>query len=189
MNKGVNVEKRAKRVGLIGLGVMGSWMCKNLLKAGYSMTVTDINRPRVEEMVSLGAKEASNAAEVAKASDVVLIMVPDAPEVLEVVTGPHGLIEDARPGLIVVDMSSTTPIAAKQISEILGKKSVETLDAPVSGGEIGARDGTLSIMVGGSKKVCDECTPIFQAIGKQITYMGEAGSGQATKLATKLYVL
>ena len=186
LNKLKNDEKSLRRVGFIGLGVMGSWMCRNLLKAGYSMTVSDITPSKMEGLVSLGAKAAYTAEEVAKSSDVVIIMVPDAPDVIDVVASPHGVIEGARPGLVVVDMSSTTPIAARHISEILGKRNVKTLDAPVSGGEIGARDATLSIMVGGPKETYEECVPIFQALGKQITYMGGAGSGQATKLCNQV---
>ncbi|MGD0645677.1 MAG: NAD(P)-dependent oxidoreductase [Candidatus Bathyarchaeia archaeon] len=186
MDKLGNVEKNLKRLGFIGLGTMGSLMCKNLLKAGYSIVVWNRTPSKVEGIVSFGAKVAATPEEVAKRSDIVIIMVDDAADVDAVVTCPHGVIEGAGPNLIVVDMSSTSPVAARHISEILAKKNVKTLDAPVSGGEVGARDATLSIMVGGPKETYDECIPVFMALGKQVTYMGDSGSGQATKLCNQV---
>jgi len=186
LNESGNVEKNLKRLGFIGLGTMGSLMCKNLLKAGYPMTVWNRTPSKMEAIVSLGAEAAASPEEVAKRSDIVIIMVVDAADVEAVVTNPHGVIEGARSGLIVVDMSSTTPTAARYISEVLAKKNVKTLDAPVSGGESGARDAALSIMVGGPKETYDECLPIFMAIGKQVTYMGDSGSGQASKLCNQV---
>lgn len=175
-----------EKIGFIGLGVMGNPMAKNLLAAGYSLTVLDRNKPKMEELVSLGAAAAGSPREVAESSDVVIIMVGDSPDVEEVVLGPSGLIEGSRPGLVVIDMSSISPIATRRIAEALAEKDVKMLDAPVSGGDIGARQATLSIMVGGPKEVYEECLPIFKALGKQITYMGEIGSGQATKLCNQV---
>lgn len=175
-----------EKIGFIGLGVMGNPMAKNLLAAGYSLTVLDITRSKMKELVSLGAAAAGSPREVAESSDVVIIMVGDSPDVEAVVLGPSGLIEGSRPGLVVIDMSSISPIATRRIAEALAEKDVKMLDAPVSGGDIGAKQATLSIMVGGPEEVYEECLPIFKALGKQITHMGEIGSGQATKLCNQV---
>lgn len=174
-----------KKLGFIGLGVMGMPMCKNLLEAGYQVTVWNRTASKMKDPVSLGAEAAGSPREVAEKSDVVIIMVGDSPDVEEVVLGPSGVIEGATPGLVVVDMSSISPIATRRIAKALEKKKVEMLDAPVSGGDIGAKEATLSIMVGGSRAMFQECKPIFNVLGKQITYMGEIGSGQATKLCNQ----
>jgi len=175
-----------KKIGFIGLGVMGMPMAENLLKAGYPVTVWNRTASKMEEPVSLGAVATDSPKEVAEKSDIVIIMVGDSPDVEVVVLGPSGVIEGARPGLVVVDMSSISPIATHRIAEALEKKGAKMLDAPVSGGDIGAREATLSIMVGGPKDVYEECLPIFKALGKQITYMGETGAGQATKLCNQV---
>lgn len=175
-----------KKIGFIGLGVMGTPMSKNLLKAGYTMIVWNRTASKMKELVSLGATAAGSPKDVAEKSDIVIIMVGDSPDVEAVVLGPSGIIEGARPGLIVVDMSSISPIATRRIAEALAKKGVKMLDAPVSGGDVGARQATLSIMVGGPKDVYEECLPIFKVLGKQITHMGETGSGQATKLCNQV---
>ena len=175
-----------EKVGFIGLGVMGLPMCKNLIKAGFRVTVWNRTITKTNEVASLGATVASSPKEVAEKSDVVLTMVGDSPDVEDVVIGHLGIIEGARSGLIVIDMSSISPGAARRIAQRLEKAGVEFLDAPVSGGEIGAREGTLSIMVGGSECVFKKCIPIFRAVGKTITYMGETGLGQATKLCNQV---
>lgn len=175
-----------KDIGFIGLGVMGTPMSINLLKAGFHVVVWNRTASKMKEVVEVGAVPASSPKEVAEKSDVVIIMVGDSPDVESVVLGPSGVIEGAKPGLIVVDMSSISPIVTRRISEALAKKGVKMLDAPVSGGDIGAREATLSIMVGGPKEVFEECLPIFKALGKQITYMGEIGSGQAAKLCNQV---
>lgn len=175
-----------KKIGFIGLGVMGSSMCRNLLKAGYSVNVWNRTASKMADQVSLGAVPCKSPKEVAEKSDVVIIMVGDSPDVEQVVLGPSGIIEGGKLGLTVVDMSSISPIAAHRIAKILESKGVKMLDAPVSGGEIGAREATLSIMVGGRKDVYDECMPIFKSLGKQITYIGESGSGQAAKLCNQV---
>jgi len=141
---------------------------------------------KMADQVSLGAVPCKSPKEVAEKSDVVIIMVGDSPDVEQVVLGPSGIIEGGKLGLTVVDMSSISPIAAHRIAKILESKGVKMLDAPVSGGEIGAREATLSIMVGGRKDVYDECMPIFKSLGKQITYIGESGSGQAAKLCNQV---
>lgn len=175
-----------KRIGFIGLGVMGLPMCKHLISAGYPVTVWNRTAWRMKEPVSCGATAASSPKEVAQNSDIVLVMVGDSSDVEEVVLGPLGVVKGARRGLILVDMSSISPVATRIIAKTLERKGVEMLDAPVSGGEIGARDATLSIMVGGPKEVYEECLPIFKTLGKQITYMGESGSGQAAKLCNQV---
>lgn len=175
-----------KKIGFIGLGVMGKPMCKNLLEAGYPVVVWNRTASKMKESVSLGAVAAGSPKEVAQKSDIVIIMVGDSPDVEEMVLAPSGVIEGARRGLVVVDMSSISPIATRYIAKALEEKGVKMLDAPVSGGDIGAKEATLSIMVGGPKNVYEECLPIFKVLGKQITYMGETGFGQATKLCNQV---
>ncbi len=165
---------------------MGNPMSKNLLSAGYPLIVFDRNKPKIEKVVSQGASAASSSREVAENSEVVIIMVGDSPDVEEAALSPSGIIEGARPGLIVIDMSSISPIATRRIAEALAEKGVRMLDAPVSGGDIGAKEATLSIMVGGPKDLFEECKPIFEVLGKQITYMGDIGAGQATKLCNQV---
>jgi 3-hydroxyisobutyrate dehydrogenase len=148
--------------------------------------VFDRNKPKIEKLVSQGASAASSSKEVAENSEVVIIMVGDSPDVEEAALSPSGIIEGARPGQIVIDMSSISPIATRRIAEAMAEKGVRMLDAPVSGGDIGAKEATLSIMVGGPKDLFEECLPIFEVLGKQITYMGDTGSGQATKLCNQV---
>ncbi len=175
-----------KRVGFIGLGVMGKPMATNLLKAGYPLTVWNRTRSKMNDLVAMGAYGASSPKEVAERSDVVITMVTDSPDVEEVVLGPNGVIHGARPGLIVIDMSTISPIVTRKIASELAKKGVKMLDAPVSGGEKGAIEATLSIMVGGPKEVFEECLPIFRVLGKKITYMGPIGMGQTAKLCNQV---
>ena len=146
-----------EKIGFIGLGIMGRHMSAHLIEAGYEVTVYDIVKPAVEEMVTKGAKACESCKEVAQASDVVISMVPDSPDVENVALGESGLIEAAREGLIYIDMSSIAPKTSIKVAEELGKKGVLCLDAPVSGGETGAKNAALSIMVGGSKELLREC--------------------------------
>jgi len=175
-----------KRIGFIGLGVMGKPMAINLLKAGYPLTVWNRTRSKMDELIAMGAYGASSPKEVAERSDVVITMVTDSPDVEEVILGPNGVIHGARPGLIVIDMSTISPKVTRRIAEELSKKGVKMLDAPVSGGEKGAREATLSIMVGGPREVFEECLPIFEVLGKKITYMGPTGMGQTAKLCNQV---
>lgn len=175
-----------KKIGFIGLGVMGKPMAKNLLKAGYALTVWNRTKSKMEELLSLGATGASSPKEVAENSDVVIIMVTDSPDVEEVILGPLGVIEGAKPGLVLIDMSTISPYVARRVAEKLSEREVKMLDAPVSGGEMGAKEGTLSIMVGGPKGIYEECLPILKVLGKRITYMGESGMGQITKLCNQV---
>jgi 2-hydroxy-3-oxopropionate reductase len=175
-------------VGFIGLGVMGKPMAKNLLGAGYPLTVYDINRPPVEELVQDGAVRASSVSEVARRSNAVITMLPGPSTVEQVVLGPNGVLDGASEGSIIIDMTASTPSLARRISEQAGKKHVETLDAPVSGAEQAAIQGTLSIMVGGKRSVFQECEGILGAMGKNVVRVGDSGAGQATKLANQIIV-
>jgi len=163
-------------------------MARNLLKAGYSLVVHSRSRGPVDEIVGAGAKAGTSARDVAAQSDVLIAMLPNSPDVELVALGRDGIIEGARPGLIFVDMSTISPIVSQKVGQALAAKSVKMLDAPVSGGERGAIDGALSIMVGGEKSVFDAVLPIFQAMGKTITHLGPLGFGGFTKLANQIIV-
>ena len=178
----------AQVIGFIGLGIMGRPMAKNLLKAGYPLVVHSRSRGPVDEIARAGAKVGSSPRDVAAQSDVLITMLPNSPDVELVALGRDGIIEGARPGLLFVDMSTISPIFSKKVGEALAAKSVKMLDAPVSGGEKGAVDGALSIMVGGDKAVFDAVLPIFQAMGKTITHLGPLGFGGFTKLANQIIV-
>jgi len=167
---------------------MGKPMAKNLLKAGYPLTVYDISRPRVEELVQAGAVDATSVSEVTNRSDVVITMLPGPSEVEHVVLGHNGVLDGATEGSIIIDMTASPPSLARRISQQAGKKHVETLDAPVSGAEQAAIEGTLSIMVGGKSSVFQECQDMFAAMGKNVVHVGESGAGDATKLANQIIV-
>ncbi len=163
-------------------------MAKNLIKAGYPLVVHNRSRAAVDDLVGAGAKSATSPREVARQCDVLITMLPNSPDVELVALGKDGVIESARPGLILVDMSTISPIVSQKIGKALEAKGVKMLDAPVSGGEKGAIEGTLSIMAGGDKAVFDTVLPIFQAMGKTITYLGPLGFGGFTKLANQIIV-
>ena len=177
-----------KTVGYIGLGLMGKSMARNILKAGFPLVVHNRSRGSVQELVAEGAKEAFNPAEVAAQCDVVFTNLPDSPDVELVALGENGVIESARPGLIFVDNSTIKPATARLIAEKLAEKGVRCLDAPVSGGDIGAKNGTLTIMIGGPADALEEVYPILEAMGKSITHVGEAGAGQIAKAANQIMV-
>jgi 2-hydroxy-3-oxopropionate reductase len=177
-----------KKIGFIGLGIMGKPMSKNLLKAGYDVTVCDINAAAVNEVVALGAKVATTPKDVAAQTEIIITMLPNSPQVKAVVLGENGIIEGARPGTIVVDMSSIAPLAAQEVAKALAAKNVEMLDAPVSGGEPKAIDATLSIMVGGKQAIFDECLPILKCMGASALLVGDVGAGNVTKLANQIIV-
>jgi 3-hydroxyisobutyrate dehydrogenase len=176
------------KIGFIGLGLMGRNMAINLIRAGYSMTVWNRTKSKMSELVQIGAKPADCPKDVAENSDVVITMVSDSPDVEAVIMGDRGIIEGAHEGLLIIDMSTISPEVTRRIASGLKEKGVEMLDAPVSGGDIGARDGTLSIMVGGSQKSFEDALPIFKAMGKRITYMGFNGMGQTAKLCNQVIV-
>lgn len=175
-------------VGYIGLGLMGKSMARNILKAGFPLVVHNRSRGAVNELVAEGAQEAFSPAEVAAQVDVVFTNLPDTPDVELVALGKAGVIESARPGLIFVDHSTIQPAAARRIAQELGKRGVQCLDAPVSGGDIGARQGTLTIMVGGPAEALERVRPVLQAEGKTITHVGESGAGQIAKAANQIMV-
>jgi len=163
-------------------------MARNLLKAGYPLIVHSRSRGPVDELAKAGAKAATSPRDVAAQSDVLITMLPNSPDVEQVTLGRDGIIEGARSALVFVDMSTISPIVSQKIGGALAAKSVKMLDAPVSGGEKGATDGTLSIMVGGDKAVFDAVLPIFQAMGRTITHLGPLGFGGFTKLANQIIV-
>jgi 2-hydroxy-3-oxopropionate reductase len=176
------------KVGYIGLGLMGKSMARNILKAGFPLVVHNRSRAAVDELTAEGAASASSPAEVASQVDVVFTNLPDSPDVELVALGPNGIIAGARPGLIVVDNSTIKPASARRIAEELAKKSVASLDAPVSGGDIGAKNGTLTIMVGGPADALEKVLPVLQALGKTITHIGGAGTGQIAKACNQIMV-
>ncbi|MBO4873210.1 MAG: 2-hydroxy-3-oxopropionate reductase [Lachnospiraceae bacterium] len=174
------------KIGFIGLGIMGKPMAKNLLKAGYDLTVSRANKA-ASELVEAGAKAATNR-EIAESCDLVLTMVPNSPQVKDVMCGPDGVGAHMRPGSTFIDMSSINPVASKEIAAELASYGVEMLDAPVSGGEPKAIDGTLSFMVGGKQEVFDRFKPVLLAMGSSVVRCGEVGAGNTTKLANQIIV-
>jgi 2-hydroxy-3-oxopropionate reductase len=180
--------KMGKTIGFIGLGIMGRPMSKNLMKAGYSVLVYDVVKEAVEDVVKAGGTAAGSCREVAEKTDLIVLMLPDSPQVKEVVLGKNGVLEGVKTGSIVVDMSSINPLVSREVAAELKKKGVEMLDAPVSGGEPMAIQGTLSVMVGGEKAVFDKCLDLLKAMGKNIVLCGEIGAGGFTKLANQIVV-
>ena len=178
----------AHTIGFIGLGIMGRPMAKNLLKAGYPLVVHSRSRGPVDDVVKTGATAASSPKDVASRCDVLITMLPNSPDVEQVALGKDGIIEGAKAGLIFVDMSTISPIVSQKIGKALAAKGVKMLDAPVSGGEKGAIDAALSIMVGGDKATFETVLPIFQAMGRTITLLGPLGFGGFTKLANQIIV-
>lgn len=176
------------KIGFIGLGIMGKPMAKNLLKAGYPVVAYDIVPEAVKELVQAGAEQGASSADVASKSEVIITMLPNSPHVKEVVLGKGGVLEGAKPGTILVDMSSIAPLASKEVSEKAAEKGVVMLDAPVSGGEPKAIDGTLSIMVGGPEDAFKKVEGILKKMGASVVHIGEIGSGNTTKLANQIIV-
>lgn len=176
------------RVGFIGLGLMGKRMARRLLAAGYKLVVHNRSRGPVDELSREGAEPAWSPREVAEKVDVLITMVPDSPDVEKVLFGGKGVAESGRHGLIVVDMSTISPIKAREFAERLRGLGMEMLDAPVSGGTIGAEQGTLTIMVGGRMEVFEKVKPILSVLGKKVTYMGGNGAGQATKICNQVAI-
>ena len=175
------------KIGLIGLGIMGKPMAKNMLKAGYDLTVSDLNPDSAAEVVAAGAKSAGNA-EIGATCDVVMTMVPNSPQVKAIMLGENGVAAHMKSGAVFIDMSSINPMASKEIAAELAKKDIEMLDAPVSGGEPKAIDGTLSFMVGGKQEVFDRYKEILESMGASVVRCGEVGAGNTTKLANQIIV-
>ena len=178
----------AERIGFVGLGIMGKPMAKNLLKAGYSLTVYDIVGTNLEEVVNEGATGASSSKEVASNSDKIITMLPDSADSDAAILGPNGVLEGAATGSIIVDMSSIAPSVSQKISAECAKKGVDMLDAPVSGGEPGAINATLSIMVGGNQEIFDKCYDLMKTVGGNVVLTGDIGAGGVTKLANQIIV-
>ena len=177
-----------QKIGFIGLGIMGKPMSRNLLKAGYPLLVYDIVPAVLEEIVRAGAEKGASPKDVAAKTGVIITMLPNSPHVKEVVLGKNGIIEAAQPGSIIIDMSSISPLVSREIAAKLAEKKIRMLDAPVSGGEPKAIDGTLSIMVGGSKADFDEYLPLLKVMGASVVLCGEIGAGNVTKLANQIVV-
>ncbi len=177
-----------KKIGFIGLGIMGKPMSKNLLKAGYPLVVYDIVTETVDEVVKAGAEKGTSPKDVAAKSDAIITMLPNSPHVKEVVLGKNGIIETMRPGSILIDMSSIAPLVSREVAVALAAKKIRMLDAPVSGGEPKAIDATLSIMVGGNRADFDEYLPILKTMGASVVLCGEIGAGNVTKLANQIVV-
>ncbi len=178
----------AQRIGFIGLGIMGRPMAKNLLKAGYPLVVHSRSQGPVQELAGAGAEALSSSQAVVEKVECVITMLPNSTDVELVSLGPKGIIEGARSGLIFVDMSTISPLVSQKIARVLEPRGVRMLDAPVSGGEKGAIEGTLSIMVGGDRAIFEQVLPVFQALGKTITHLGPVGAGGFTKLANQIIV-
>ncbi len=178
-----------ERIGFIGTGIMGEPMARNLLKAGFRLTIHTRTKSKAEKLLSEGALWADSPAQVARDSDVVITCVTDTPDVRMVLLGKGGVIEGARPGLICIDMSTISPAATKEMCEVLAAKGVTLIDAPISGGQIGAIEGKLAIMCGGEKTAFEKVLHILQAMGRAVTYCGPSGCGQMTKLVNQVMVI
>jgi 2-hydroxy-3-oxopropionate reductase len=177
-----------ERIGFIGLGIMGKPMARNLINAGYPLVVHNRSQGAVKELAGEGARAARSPKDVAEQSDVVITMLPDSPDVHQVVLGTKGIVEGVRPGMLFVDMSTIAPATAHGVYAALQAVKVQSLDAPVSGGEVGAKQGSLSIMVGGETEAFERAMPIFKVLGKNIVHIGDAGAGQVTKACNQIVV-
>jgi 2-hydroxy-3-oxopropionate reductase len=176
----------SERIGFIGLGIMGRPMASHLVKAGFSVTVWNRTAAKAADLVTAGARQGSSPKDVAAQSDITITMVADTPDVRHVILGGNGVLEGARRGSVVADMSTISPVATREMAERLAERGVDMLDAPVSGGEKGAIDATLSIMVGGKPEVFERVLPVFQRMGKNIVHIGGHGAGQVTKACNQL---
>ncbi len=182
-------RKQRDRVGVIGLGLMGKPMCLNLAKAGFEVTAHNRSRGKREEVAKAGVATPGSARAVAERSDVVITVLPDTPDVEEVVLGEGEVLEAMRPGSVLIDMSTISPKFTRTLAARCGEKGVDLLDAPVTGGDVGAIEGTLSIMVGGRAEVLERCRPLLEAMGREITHVGPNGAGQVVKLVNQIVVV
>ena len=176
------------KVGFVGLGIMGTSMARNLIEDGHELVIHNRTRAKAEKLAKLGAEVATSPREVAGRSDVIITMLPGPPEVEEVLAGENGLLEGVRDGSLIVDMSTSSALLAQELSRTANTRGVGMLDAPVSGGDIGAIEGTLSIMVGGEKEDFERARPLFEAMGKTIVHVGAAGAGQTVKACNQIVV-
>jgi 2-hydroxymethylglutarate dehydrogenase len=174
------------KIGVVGTGRMGNLFSQNLLKAGFELTVMDVNKAAYQNLITMGAEAAESPAEVGERTELVITSLPKNEIVQEVITGPKGILEGAKPGNILIDMSTTFPLTTQWIGKEASKKGVHFLDAPVSGGPKGAREGTLAIMVGGERKVFEKVRSVLEKIGNKVFYVGELGAGQSLKLVNNL---
>ena len=177
-----------ENVGFVGLGIMGAAMAGNLLEAEHELVVHNRTRTKAEQLAQHGARVAASPREVAQTSDVVITMLPGPPEVEEVVAGEGGLLEGAAEGSLIVDMSTSSPLLARQLASMARERGVRMLDGPVSGGDVGARDGTLSIMVGGEDEDFERARPLFEVMGETVVHVGGAGAGQVVKACNQIVV-
>lgn len=177
-----------EKIGWVGTGVMGQSMCTHILKAGYHISVYNRTKEKAKELIEEGAQWCSNPKEVAENSDIVVTIVGFPQDVEEVYLGENGILKGIREGSIIVDMTTSDPSLAQKIYNEAKKKNVNSIDAPVSGGDVGAREGTLAIMAGGDKEIYDKVLPLFKLMGKNIAYMGKAGSGQHTKMSNQILI-
>jgi len=175
-----------ERIGFVGVGTMGKLMAINLLKRHYQVTAFDLDPAPVEELLEFGAEKAASSAEAAAAGQVVITMLPSSPHVEEAVLGLGGVLEGMRPGSVLIDMSTIDPLVSKRVAEQVTARGFRMLDAPVSGGSVGARDATLTIMVGGPKDLFDECKPVLEAMGKNVIHCGDNGMGEVVKVVNNL---
>jgi len=175
-------------IGFIGLGIMGRPMALNLLRAGYPLVVHNRTRAKEQELIDEGAQSADGPRQVAERAEIVITMLPDSPDVERVYLGEDGVISGARAGQLLIDMSSIAPAVAQAVAAAAGSVGASALDAPVSGGDVGARDGTLSIMVGGPESAFDRARPVFDVLGKTVVHLGEAGAGQTAKACNQILV-
>jgi 3-hydroxyisobutyrate dehydrogenase len=182
------MEKEMEKIGFVGLGIMGKPMALNLLKAGFDVVAYNRTETKVDAIVKAGGTKGITPKEVAEKSDIIITIVSDTPDVEDVILSENGVINGVKNGSVVIDMSTISPSVTKEIASKLKTKNVEMLDAPVSGGDVGAINGTLSIMVGGSSETLERCRPIFEAMGKSITHCGGNGMGQTTKLCNQILV-
>ncbi len=178
----------SEKVGFVGLGLMGRPMARNLVQAGYDLVVYNRSRGKVDELVAEGAEAAEGSREAAENSDIVFTMLPGPPDVREVVAGENGLLMGAREGSLLVDMSTSSPILARELGQTAREQGVGMLDAPVSGGDVGAIEGTLSIMVGGEEEDFERAKPLFEVMGKTVVHVGESGAGQTVKACNQIVV-
>ena len=178
----------AEKVGFVGLGIMGKPMARNLMEAGYELTVHNRSPEKAEELGEEGAAVAGSPGEVAENSDVVITMLPDSPDVEHAVAGEDGVLAGIREGALLIDMSTISPVVTEELAEKVREKGASMLDAPVSGGDVGAIEGTLSIMVGGEEGDFERARPIFEVMGKTVTHVGPTGAGQVTKAANQIVV-
>jgi 3-hydroxyisobutyrate dehydrogenase len=178
-----------EKIGFIGLGIMGQGMARNLLKAGFPLTVWNRSAGKMDPLLAAGAEAGRDPADVAARSDMIIICVSDTPDVEDVILGERGVLKGAKPGSLVIDCSTISPGATRKLATILAETQVSMLDAPISGGSEGAARGTLSIMVGGEAKDFERAMPAFRAIGQKITHVGPVGAGQTVKLVNQILVV